>query len=618
MKKLLWVTLILTLVLSLSACVNPNAPVVQPQQPAEEAASSEQPAEEAAESSEEPAAESAAAVSEFHAAWPYSPPPVGHFNTFVPDSFQLGIYQNLMEPSLFMYKWADDTWIPVAGAEWSWKDDVTLEVKLIEGAVWSDGSAFTSKDVVDTMTIYRLLNTTVWRSLTEVRAVDDTTVEFVLTEPSNIVPRYVLRNSQIHASSIYGDWAQRTNELIEAGKTPDDPEWKDLLTEFNEFRPEDMVVLGPYKIDPASITEATLVLNKVDTSYWADKVRFDKIVNYNGETPVITPLVLSGDVDYATHGFPPATVEEFMNLGYRVLRPPIYNGPTIGFNMTIHPFEMKEFRQAVAYAVDRAQNGQVAFAESGVPVKWMTGMSDNFVDTWLTEDVKAQLNTYDYDPARAEEILTGIGFEKDSDGVWMDDTGERIEVEFLFQAEFADWSAAAKNACEQLTAFGIACTARSITFTQFDPEVNDGKFELASLTWGSGNPHPQFSYNDDFRRYNQAMSGVGDPTKPGISFPMEVETESVGEVDLNALIDASGAGADMEAQKEAIGQLALAFNELLPMVPLWERYGNNPAPSRFAAGWLPDDDPIYKNSPYGDSFVIIQILDGTLGPAPGE
>jgi hypothetical protein len=25
--------------------------------------------------------------------------------------------------------------------------------------------------------------------------------------------------------------------------------------------------------------------------------------------------------------------------------------------------------------------------------------------------------------------------------------------------------------------------------------------------------------------------------------------------------------------------------------------------------------PIYKNSPYADSFVIIQILDGTLGPA---
>jgi peptide/nickel transport system substrate-binding protein len=283
--------------------------------------------------------------------------------------------------------------------------------------------------------------------------------------------------------------------------------------------------------------------------------------------------------------------------------------------MTIHPFEIKEFRQAVAYAIDRAENGQIAMAESGVPVELMTGMSDNFSDMWLSDEVKAQLNTYDYDPDKAEELLTGIGFTRDSDGVWLDDNGERIEVEFLFQAEFADWSAAAKNACEQLTSFGIACTGRSITFTQFDPEVKDGKFELASLTWGSGNPHPQFSYNDDFRRYNEALSGVGDPTKPGMSFPMVVETDAAGEVDINALIDAAGTGADMEAQSEAIGQLALTFNELLPMVPLWERYGNNPAPSRFAAGWLPDDDPIYKNSPYADSFVIIQILDGTLGPA---
>ena len=166
-----------------------------------------------------------------------------------------------------------------------------------------------------------------------------------------------------------------------------------------------------------------------------------------------------------------------------------------------------------------------------------------------------------------------------------------------------------------MTAFGVSCTGRSITFTQFAPEVRDGKFELASLNWGSGNPHPQFSYNDNFRRYNEALSGVGDPTKPGQSFEMVHVTDSVGEVDLNALIDASGTGADMESQREAVGKLALAYNELLPGVPLWERYGNNPAPSRFAAGWLPDSDPIYLNSPYADSFVIIQILNGTLGPA---
>lgn len=601
MKRFNWLGLLLVLVLVFAGCQNPNAPAGGAAAPAAPAGGDQ-------------AAGAAAAVSEFHPAWPYSPPPTGHFNTFVTDGFAMGIYQQLMEPSLFMYKWADATWIPIAGESWEWTDDTTLTVKLIQGAKWSDGSDFTSKDVVDTFNIVRLLNQTVWRYLTEVTAVDELTVQFTLNEPSNIAPRYILRNVQIHASSVYSEYAQKVVDLVAAGKTPEDQEWKDLLADFNKFRPEDMVVLGPYKIDPASITESTMIWNKVPTSWWADKVKFDRMVNYNGETPTITPLVLSGDVDYATHGFPPATVKQFEEQGYRILRPPVHNGPVIGFNMAVHPFEIKEFRQAIAYAVDRVQNGQIAFGESGVPVKYMAGMSDNFIDMWVTEETKAKLNTYDLNPAKAEELLTGIGFTKEADG-WHDETGKLIEVEFLFQAEFADWSGAAKNACEQLTAFGIKCTGRSITYTQFDTEVNDGKFQLASLNFGSNNPHPQFSYDQDFRNRNSAKAGTGDVTKPGMAFDLIQTTDVLGEVDINALIDAAGAGNDMDAQKEAISQLALIYNELLPGVPLWERYGNNPVPSRFAAGWLPDDDPIYKNNPYGDSFVVIQILDGTLHPA---
>src|SRR5215510_13523894 len=142
MRKQLWFALILILLVVLSSCTNPNAPAAPAaSNDQSSAAATEAPTEAAA----EPAKEAAPGVSEFHSAWPYTPPPGGHYNTFVPDSFALGIYQNLMEPSLFMYKWADDTWIPVAGKEWKWKDDKTLEVKLIEGAKWSDGSAFTSK-----------------------------------------------------------------------------------------------------------------------------------------------------------------------------------------------------------------------------------------------------------------------------------------------------------------------------------------------------------------------------------------------------------------------------------------------------------------------------------------
>ncbi|MFM7582856.1 MAG: ABC transporter substrate-binding protein, partial [Caldilinea sp.] len=140
---------------------------------------------------------------------------------------------------------------------------------LPSGAVWSDGSAYSSKDVVDTFAIYRLLNTAPWADhLTDVVAVDDTTVDFLLNGPSTVAPRRLLRDSSIHASSVYGEWAAKVNELVAAGKTVQDQEWKDLLAQFNEFRPDDMVVLGPYKIDPASVTESQLILNKVQPRSW--------------------------------------------------------------------------------------------------------------------------------------------------------------------------------------------------------------------------------------------------------------------------------------------------------------------------------------------------------------
>ncbi|MBV7328004.1 ABC transporter substrate-binding protein [Chloroflexi bacterium TSY] len=536
-------------------------------------------------------------VAEFHPAWPYAPPPTGHFNTWVSNGMTLGIYRALMEPPLFMQMWSDGSWVPVAGESWEWVDDVTLRVNIVQGAKWSDGSDFTSQDVVDTFMISRLLSQAVWRFLDDVVAVDDFTVDFILTEPSTTVPRRVLREMHITASSVYGDFASQVAALVADGKTNEDEEWKSLLQEFNELRPEEMVVLGPYQIDPNSITESQMILNKVETSFMADSVRFDRMVNYNGETPVVTPLVLAGDVDYATHGFPPATEKEFQSLGYRIIRAPIYSGPALYFNHTIHPFEMKEVRQAC-----------------------MCGFSDNLTDLWLTDEAKATLNPYQQDLDKAEELLTSIGFTRDDDGVWLDDTGARMEWELTAPAEFSDWSAAAENTAEQLTAFGFKTAFRGVNFQQHPIDVNEGKFQLAIRGWGAGNPHPHFALNNNLTTHNAAATATGSAESgsvdnPGMSFDVNVSTDSVGDLNLLDVIDAAGSGNDAEAQKELISTVALAYNELLPQIPLWERYGNNPVPSRFASGWLPDDDPIYKNSPYADSFVVLQIMDGTLGPA---
>jgi peptide/nickel transport system substrate-binding protein len=553
-------------------------------------------------------------VSEFHAAWPYTPPPAGHYNSFVTDAINLGIYHHIMQPPLFFYLWDDQDWMPLAGESWDWADETTLRVLLPEGAVWSDGSDYTAQDVVDTFYIRLLLSSSEWDFISDVVAVDDYTVDFLLLEPSTTVPRRVLREANIRPSSTYGEYAQSVRDLVAEGLDSESDEWTALLQEFNEFRPEDMVVLGPYKIDQSSVTESQMVLNKNETSFMADWVNFDRIVNFNGETPDVTPLVLARQIDYATHGFPPATESQFISDGTRIIRGPLYTGPALYFNMGIHPFEVPEFRQALAYAIDRDENGFVSLADSGKRQVLMTGMADSVAESWLTDETKAALNHYDYDPAVAEEILTGLGFTRDGDGVWLDDTGARMEFELTAPAEFADWSAAAENTAEQLTDFGIATTFRGVNFQQHPVDVRAGEFEMAIRDWGAANPHPSFAFLTDFTSYNGA-GGEDTTAGAGMNWPL-VQQTSQGELDLDALTTQSGQGGDEEAQREVVNALALAYNELLPQIPLWERYGNNPVPQVRVTGWPVDGDPIYNNGPYGDPFVVVLLLNGTLQPAP--
>ena len=169
-----------------------------------------------------------------------------------------------------------------------------------------------------------------------------------MSTPSTVVQRYVL-NTAIRSAATYGPLADEVQKLVDAKASPDSAEWKALVQKITEFRPDKLIVDGPFDLDTKSINEAQLSLVKNPKGYLADKIGFDKVVLYNGETPVVTPLVLAGDVDYATHGFPTATEKQYIDMGTRITRAPTYAGPAIFFNQDVYPFSKPEFRQAVAF-----------------------------------------------------------------------------------------------------------------------------------------------------------------------------------------------------------------------------------------------------------------------------
>ncbi len=547
---------------------------------------------------------------QFTGAWPYSVPPMGHFNTFVTNAITLGIYYDLIEQPLAMYYWGTGEWLPLLATSWEVlpKDKPTnLRVYLRKGVKWQDGKDFTSKDVVCTFQLAYLKNWAVWKYIDKVEAIDDYTVNFHMSQPAPVVERYALR-SNIRSAAVYGTWADKVADLMAKGKTLDSKEMKALSVEFDQFRPAEMIGTGPFILDPKNLTEAEVTLTKFAGAWNADKVAFDRLRVVNGETATVTPLVLAKEVDYATHGFPPATVKQFQQEGIRILRPPLYSGPAIYFNNDIYPLNRVEVRRAIAYAINRDENAVVSLGESAKRQRYMAGFSDNLVPLWVSEAAMKKLNPYDYDLKKAEALLTGIGFKRGKDGVWVTDKGTRMEYEMIVPAEYADWTAAAENAANQLTSFGIKTTVRGITYTQHPQEVHQSRFQLAVAGWGAANPHPHFSFYADLFTYNYPYE-----QGKGMNFPLQQKTKVVGDIDMyQATLDCA-VGFNVAPQKALVEKLSLAFNELVPIVPLWERYGNNPAVEGVrVTGWPKDSDPIYKNSAYADNFVVMMIMEGIL------
>ena len=564
------------------------------------------------------------AATAFHGAWPYMAAPEGHFNFAAQPYAGVptvilgdGPYRDLLVPPSALWLWKDKKWeYLLAESHELDASGGTLTVKIKPDLTWSDGSALTSQDFLTTFYVQFIQRAASWDFITGLEAPDDTTVVVNFENPPAVLERYVLK-SNILSTAQYGEWGDRAKAIVEAGGSMDEGDGEKLGTDFQAFKPENVIVSGPYDFDYDTITNTQLTLVRNKTGYGADKVTFDNLVMYNGETTEITSLVQSGDVDYATHGFAPASEKPFESAGYTILRPPVYSGPALYLNQDRFPeFADVRTRKAFAYLLDRATIGQIALAESGKAVVNMVGFSDNFVDDWLTDEVKGKIEKYELDLEKATSLLEEAGWTKDGDA-WKTPEGKAAAYEIQFPQTYADWSAAGKNVAEQFGESGISVTARGLDDKQAPIDVDKGDFEMAMQAWGSSaHPHPHFSFVQDLFVHNIPIAK--NQGGKGYGFPLQDVETSAGTVDLEKIVTESGEGLDVEDQKKNVSVAALAFNELLPIIPLFERYGNNPALEGVRVQGFPKEgDPILENAPYADNFVVLKMFRGEITPVEG-
>ena len=151
----------------------------------------------------------------------------------------------------------------------------------------------------------------------------------------------------------------------------------------------------------------------------------------------------------------------------------------VAFNFDDPVLAHREVRQALAYATDRATiiryllRGQARAASSLLPP-----------NHWAFEP---NVRQYEFDPARAEQLLDAAGFPRGANGVRVHLTLKTSTDEStrLYAAVLAD----------QWKRVGVALELKSLEFATFYSDITRGSFQLYTQRWVGGNNDPDmFEY----------------------------------------------------------------------------------------------------------------------------
>ncbi|CAM3793675.1 ABC transporter substrate-binding protein [Deinococcus frigens] len=497
----------------------------------------------------------------------------------------------------------------------------SVTVTLNKNIKWSDGTPLTAQDFVGGYDMIWAQGYGIWNQLTDVRAKDSQTIEFLLTDFSPTILRQLVRSNQTGSWSQYGPLYTQARKLRLDGAKTDSAEVKTLLNDLEKYKPNTTVSYGPYYLTAGKVNPTQLELVKNLGGFNASKIGFDRVVVYYGETQQVLPLLLSGQIDYSVAAFTPTDVKAIeRNPDLNLIRSPLSVGPALWFNQNLKPFDRKEFRQAVAYVINRQDTAQIALGTAGKPIKYMAGFSDLLVPGWLNAATRNGLNEYKTDATKAAALLTGIGFKKQGN-TWVDNTGKPVKFEITAPADFVDFLAAAQAVSQQLNSFGFQTTVRSISAQERPTTIDQARYQ-ALMDFGliSTPSHPSTSYGyymtEGFFGSNKPDATSG---SKGMNWPLTQKTKAGATVNIRALIQQSLAGDDLAAQKTRVQTLAQIFNDQLPVIPIFERYTTDPINTKArVTGWLPFTNAVYKNNQGSDNYVAIQFLNGTLKPIAGS
>ena len=295
---------------------------------------------------------------------------------------------------------------PCLAESWENVDDCNVIFHLRKGVKFHNGDTLTSKDVA--FSINRMLDKPASRvmidAITKVEIIDDYTVKLILSEPSSPL--------------LFGLAHPLTAILNE----------KDTIAK-NDVIATEPVGTGPYKfVEWGSGEKIELV---AFDDYFEGRPKIDNLT-YRAITENSSRLAAleTGEIDiaYNMDAIDSGMIEK--NPDLQLISKPTTSTEYITFNNTKAPFDNKDFRKAVNYALDKQSMSDSIFMGKAIPANSIVnpnvfGHSDS-------------VEGYPYNKEKAIEYLKKSGIQNPSFTLFVNDNTTRLQLAQIIQANLKE------------------------------------------------------------------------------------------------------------------------------------------------------------------------------------
>ncbi|NMF64065.1 ABC transporter substrate-binding protein [Brasilonema octagenarum UFV-E1] len=471
-------------------------------------------------------------------------------------------------------------------------------ITLREGLKWSDGQPMTADDVVFSYNEIYLnpkIPTPVKDSLKigesgatpNVKKLDERRVEFTIPEPFAPFLRWVGGITILPAHVL--------QESVRTTGSDGNPKFFSMWG--TDTDPKKIVGNGPYVME--SYIPSQRVIFKRNPYYWRkdtqgkpqpyiERIVYQIIESTDNQLISFRSGQLD-DLEVTPEGFSLLKREE-KRVGFN-----IYNGGPdtgtsfIAFNLTkgknpkgqpfVDPiksrwFNKKEFRQAIAYAINREAMKINVFRGLGEPQNSFVYVKSPF---YLPPE--KGLKVYNYDPEKAKKLLLQAGFKYNSQNQLLDADGNRVRFTLLTNVERKTRADMAAQIRQDLANIGIHLDLQVLTFNAYIDKLKVSQnwdCYLGGFLGGGVEPHGA----SNIWRIKGASHAFNQGSQPGKP-PIIGWEPSDWEKEIDRLYVKGAQELDENKRKEIYYEYQRIASEQLPFIHLVERLNLQAVRDRF-------------------------------------